>query len=120
MLVGKEAARPRLLILEPHNLSRRDLAYWQSRPQHRSPPGPRPSLGELHRATSWVWLWCERCQHKAPAAIVPFMIRWGAGVSSDKLRQCARCSTCGNKGAKIQHAGWGGNSVGFLPFPVDG
>jgi hypothetical protein len=30
--------------------------------------GPRPSLGELHRATPWVWLWCERCQHHAPLA----------------------------------------------------
>jgi hypothetical protein len=105
---------------EPHYLSLRDLAYWQSRPQHRSPPGPRPTLGDLQRATSWVWLWCERCQHKAPAAIVPFMIRWDAGVSSDKLRQCARCSTCGNKGATIQHPGWGGNSIGFLPFPAAG
>jgi hypothetical protein len=22
----------------------------------------RPTLGELQRATPWVWLWCERCQ----------------------------------------------------------
>jgi hypothetical protein len=38
--------------------------------------------------------------------------------SSDKLRQCARCTGCGSKGATIQHPGWGGNSVGFLPFPT--
>jgi len=23
------------------------------------------------------------------------------------------------KGATIQHPGWGGNDVGFLPFPVE-
>ena len=47
---------------EPHYLSHHDLVYWQSRRQHRSPPGPRPTLGELHRAHPWTWLWCERCQ----------------------------------------------------------
>jgi hypothetical protein len=30
----------------------------------------------------------------------------------------ARCSACGKKGATIQHPGWGGNDVGFLPFPT--
>jgi hypothetical protein len=35
-------------------------------------------------------------------AVVPFMIRWGALVSSGKLRHCARCSSCGAKGATIQ------------------
>jgi len=42
----------------------------------------------------------------------------GAGASSDRLRQRARCTACGNKGATIQHPGWGGNDVGFLPFPT--
>jgi hypothetical protein len=40
-----------------------------------------------------------------------------AGVSSDKLRQCARCTACGHKGATIQHPGWGGEHLGFMPFP---
>ena len=34
------------------------------------------------------------------------MIRWGADASSDKLRQRARCTACGHKGATIQHPGW--------------
>jgi hypothetical protein len=46
------------------------------------------------------------------------LIRWGATTSSDKLRQCARCTACGHKGATIQHPRWGGADVGFLPFPV--
>jgi hypothetical protein len=25
---------------------------------------------------------------------------------------------CGHKGATIQHPGWGGSDVGFLPFPA--
>jgi hypothetical protein len=68
--------------------------------------GPRPTLGELQRATPWVWLWCERCQHHAPLA------------SSDKLRAGARCTSCGGKGATLQHPGWAGNHIGFYPFPT--
>ncbi|MGA9893920.1 MAG: hypothetical protein WBE48_03390 [Xanthobacteraceae bacterium] len=45
------------------------------------------------------------------------VIRWGANVSSDKLRQCARCTGCGGKGATLTHPTWGGNSVGFMTFP---
>ena len=80
--------------------------------------GPIPTLGELQRATPWVWLWCERCQHHAPLACAVAVIRWGADASSDRLRQRARCSACGKKGATIQHPGWGGKDVGFLPFPT--
>jgi hypothetical protein len=80
--------------------------------------GPIPTLGDLQRTTPWVWLWCERCQHHAPLACAVAVIRWGPDVSSDRLRQLARCSCCGKKGATIQHPGWGGNDVGFLPFPT--
>jgi hypothetical protein len=75
------------------------------------------ALGDLQRATPWVWLNCEKCQHYAPLACAVAVIR-GANVSSDKLRQCARCTACGSKDATIQHPGWGGEHVGFLPFPV--
>jgi len=43
----------------------------------------------------------------------------GPDTTSDKLRQCASCTGCGQKGAVIQHPSWGGNGLGFLPFPVD-
>ena len=39
-------------------------------------------------------------------------------TSSDVLRQRARCTACGNKGATIQHPSWGGADSGFLPFPA--
>jgi hypothetical protein len=42
-----------------------------------------------------------------------------ARSTSDVLRQRARCTTCGSKGATLQHPCWGGNSIGFMPFPVD-
>src|SRR6516165_11167000 len=80
--------------------------------------GPRPSLGELQRATPWVWLWCERCQHHAPLASAVAVILWGPKASSDKLRAAARCTGCGNKGATVQHPGWAGNHIGFQPFPT--
>src|SRR5690242_15712103 len=63
-----------------------------------SEPGPIPTLGELQQSTPWVWLWCERCQHHSPFACAVAVIRWGAGASSDRLRQRSRCTSCGSKG----------------------
>jgi hypothetical protein len=68
------------------------------------------------------YLWCERCQHHAPLACAVAVIRWGPDAPSDKLRAGARCTSCGSKGATLQHPGWAGNHIGFYPFPtnVDG
>jgi hypothetical protein len=96
-----------------------NYAYWSSRKTHESPPGQRPTLGELQRSSSWWWLYCERCQHYAPMAFAAPVILWGTDAPSDKLRQCARCIECGGKGATLKHPTWGGNSIGFMPFPVD-
>jgi hypothetical protein len=56
-----------------------------------------------------VWACCEGlrpagepCQHKVPLALAPFVIRWGANVSSDMLRQNLRCMACGRRGAALQ------------------
>jgi hypothetical protein len=78
-----------------------------------------PTLAELRKHGSWVWVYCEKCLHRAPVAFVPLMIRWGGDASSDKLRRCARCTACGHKGATLQHPGWAGAQVGFQPFPTD-
>jgi hypothetical protein len=48
------------------------------------------------------------------------VILWGADAPSNKLRQCARCTGCGSKGATLKHPTWGGNSIDFMPFPTDG
>jgi hypothetical protein len=72
-----------------------------------------------HRSHCWTWVYCENCLHHAPMALVPLIIRWGADTSSDRLRRSARCTECGHKGATLQHPGWGGNHVGFLPFPAE-
>jgi hypothetical protein len=77
-----------------------------------------PTLAELRRHSAWFWLYCERCLHHAPVAFVPLMIRWGADASSDKLRQSARCTKCGHKGATLQHPSWAGEGIGFQPFPT--
>jgi hypothetical protein len=87
-------------------------------PVKRQPPGPRPTLADLQRSHCWTWVYCRKCLHHAPMALVPLMIRWGAEASSDRLRQCARCTKCGHKGATLQHPGWAGNHVGFQPFPT--
>jgi hypothetical protein len=58
----------------------------------------------------------EKCPHHAPLACAVPVIRWDAETLSDKLRQC---SACGHKGAALQHPGWGGADIGFLPFPTE-
>src|SRR4051812_20321739 len=63
---------------------RRTIAR-EHRPPKRRPelPGPVPTLGELQsRYSTWVWgeglrPGGEPCQHKAPVALAPFVIRWG-------------------------------------------
>jgi hypothetical protein len=111
-----------LMSGEPSNFNARAMARWlarRGRPHaKRQPSGPRPTLGDLQRSHCWTWVYCEKCLHHAPMALVPLIIRWGAEASSDRLRQCARCTKCGNKGATLQHPGWAGTHIGFQPFPV--
>ena len=56
--------------------------------RRKSPPEP-PTLDQLRRA--WWWVHCidQRCRHRTPVALAPYVIRWGADASSDKLRACA-------------------------------
>jgi hypothetical protein len=84
-----------------------------------SPTPARTILGDLQPInTLGVGLLREVSALRALACAVP-VIRWGAQVSSDGLRRCARCTACGHKGATIQHPGWAGEHVGFMPLPVD-
>jgi hypothetical protein len=74
----------------------------------------------LHRATPWLWLNCERRQHHAPLACAVAVIRWGRDASSDVLRERARCTVCGHKGATLQRPSWADAVVGFMmPFPTE-
>ena len=50
---------------------------------------------------------------------VPCRSSDGARASSDKLRRCERCTAAATKGATLQHPGWAGANVGFMPFPVE-
>jgi hypothetical protein len=91
----------------------------RAEPRRRSPPPPVPTLAEIRRASCWVWLYCNGCGRGVPTALAPFIIRWGADVSSDRLRNSARCAKCGARGASLQAPSWGGLDVGIAPFPVD-
>ena len=66
--------------------------------------GPRPTLGDMRRDTCWVWAICWRfgCLHTRPVALAPYIIRWGAGASSDLLRTKLRCTRCTSLGCTIQ------------------
>lgn len=80
-------------------------------------PQAVPTLLELQRRTPWVWVYCEKqdCSHRAPMAIVPFIIRWGPDASSDKLRRFAICSKCGAQRATLRHPSWAGEHIGWQP-----
>lgn len=45
--------------------------------------------------------------------------QYGADTSSDVLRQKARCTKCGNRGASLLHPSWISMGVGFERFPGD-
>jgi hypothetical protein len=85
----------------------------------RAKPGPVPTLGSIRRNACWVWLYCRSCGRGVPAALTPFIIRWGADVSSDVLRRSAHCKACGGKGATLMHPSWQDEQVGQSPFPVE-
>jgi hypothetical protein len=89
----------------------------------RGPPTPPSTLGSLQATTpgKWLWLHCAssaHCNHHAPVAIAPFVIRWGPNEPSDTLRRCARCSKCGHKGAATVGPSYIDADAGFAPFPV--
>ena len=75
-----------------------------------------PTLAQMRRSCCWCWVQCSNCHclHSAPTALVPLIIRWGPEASSDMLRQSARCSRCGRKGAMLQHPSWAGREIGCL------
>ena len=62
---------------EPAQFSGKDMTRWlASRHRYKSRPAPRATLGDLQRATPWLWLSCERCQHHSPLARAVTVICW--------------------------------------------
>jgi len=51
-------------------------------------------------------------------ALAAPVILWGADAPGDVLSRCARCTACGNRGATLQRPSWGGETIGFVSFPV--
>jgi hypothetical protein len=51
-------------------------------------------------------------------AFAPLIIRWGPDTSSDRLRQAARCTQCGGKGAMLMHPSYVDAILPFQPFPA--
>lgn len=73
------------------------------------PPIVPPTLQQLRTSAPWIWVHCTncfQCRHISALALAPLIIRWGPNASSDVLRQRARCSRCGHKGASLQTPSW--------------
>jgi hypothetical protein len=98
---------------DPHNDA--------SKRRARAPAPPIPTLGELRASSPWFWVHCKQygCGHSAPMAFVSLIIRWGPDTSSNRLRQSARCTKCGSKGAMLTHPSYVDRIVGFQPFPTE-
>jgi hypothetical protein len=64
---------------EPSNFNARAMARWLASGGRthgkRQPPVPRPTLGQLQRSHCWTWVYCEKCLHHAPMALVPLIER---------------------------------------------
>jgi hypothetical protein len=79
------------------------------------------TLGELRKSNNpWVWLFCSNtdCGRWKPIALVPFIIRWGADATVDRLKRSALCTTCGQRGAGIATRGWHDSVVGRAQWPI--
>lgn len=102
------------MIKRPHITAQ---AWLQRPPLRLDIRGHKPS------DVNWWWVNCGRwgdgCWRRAPVAIVPYVIRWGPDEWMDMLRRHGRCSACGHVGLTFTHPSWGGENVGWTPFPVD-
>jgi len=88
-------------------------------------PGPIPTLGELRVHTCWVWVHCEAmpdgvwCSHKTPLPLALPIILYGPNASSNALRQRARCTRCGTRGATLRLPSHVDSTVSLAPFPIE-
>ena len=111
---GRAAGEPVMAIVSlRQQITIYDAVGWILRAPYRR------DRADARRLQPWVWVWCERCQHHAPLACAVAVIRWGPNTSSDRLRSYARCAACGSNARDDPAPGWGGNDVGFLPFPAE-
>lgn len=77
-----------------------------------------PTLGALHRpAPHWLWLVCHSCLKFTAVPLAPFVIRWGVDCPAERLKQAARCTRCGAKGAGLQVPSWRDRQRGWQAFP---
>jgi hypothetical protein len=88
------------------------------------PPDYAYPLADLRRSLPWVVVWCEGrvpggypCNHHAPFAVVPYIIRYGPTAPTYRWLKALRCSKCGHKGASLQYPSFGRVGDGFPPFP---
>jgi len=61
-------------LIEPVDMISAMAPSDAPRKRSRAPPGPAPTLGQLHEAgPKWLWLYCQApgSYHRAPAAIAP-------------------------------------------------
>lgn len=82
-------------------------------------PGPIPTLRDMRRTASWLWLDCrnQRCRHRRPVLIVHLMIALGVDASSARVRESAQCPHCGARGADTYMPSHADSLTGSAPFP---
>lgn len=75
------------------------------------------TLGHLQRQCGWLWLYCPRCNHQRAITLARYAIVLGVDATAEDIKRRSRCSACGYCGALTITPSWGGEKVGFTPFP---
>src|SRR5262249_23367676 len=75
------------------------MSELNRRMTNRTIATPIATLPDLRRVTPWLWVICERCQHRAPTALAPWLIRWGPDAAGEC---CAARRAGANVAVRVQ------------------
>jgi hypothetical protein len=80
------------------------------------------NIGSLMTSDAGWWIiTCTKpgCGRRIASDLKKYAERWGAGASSDVIRDNLEC-VCGHRGVELTHPDYAGKDVGWEPFPGEG
>lgn len=81
------------------------------------PDNKVPTVGQLFEEPGWLWIVCEKCNHRKPVRTQSLIQQWGRDTSSNAILRSLRCKRCEWKRAKFQSPSWGGSQNQWASFP---
>lgn len=114
----------RMIAANIREKRRADTASSEAAPkksrQHRPPPDPMPSLGQIAKQDGgWVWLTCPSplCLHRVAAHLAIFVQQLGAEIPMDRFRAKLWCTMCGRLDCSTYAPSWQGSFERTEAFP---